>query len=278
MDRAKVYLQYRFHTAPEHQYTLLARLHLLGFDSFEETEDGWEAYLPVEDTATVTNEELAALQQSIPFSYSIEETPDRNWNEIWEASFQPIDVAGFCGVRADFHPPMSGVRHEIVINPRMAFGTGHHATTYMMLAAMKDLHLAGQKVLDYGCGTGILSILAAQLGSAQVIAVDIEWDAYENTIENCRQNQVDNVEVLHGTLEQVADEDFRIILANINRNVILESMGGLYDKLLPGGHLLISGILEQDRERILEKAREHHFDVQHIQNRDGWLAIHLTRS
>lgn len=276
MDRTKVYLQYRFHTAPEHQYTLLARLHMLGFDSFEETDDGWEAYLPSGDAATTINEELAALQQAIPFSYSIEETPDRNWNEIWEAGFQPIDVEGFCGVRADFHPPMSGVRHEIVINPRMAFGTGHHATTYMMLAAMKNLRLAGQKVLDYGCGTGILSILAAKLGSSEVIAVDIEWDAYENSLENCRQNQVDNVDVLHGTLEQVADKDFHIILANINRNVILDSMAGLYEKLLTGGHLLISGILEQDREIVLTQARKQHFDLQGIQERDGWLAIHLT--
>lgn len=277
MDRTKVYLHYSFRTTPEHQYTLLARLHLLGFDSFEETDDGWEAYLLLDDSAAGANEELTALQQSIPFSYSIEETPDRNWNEIWEAGFQPIDVEGFCGVRADFHPPMSGVRHEIVINPRMAFGTGHHATTYMMLAAMKDLHLTDQKVLDYGCGTGILSILAAKLGSSEVTAVDIEWDAYDNTIENCRQNEVANVHVLHGTLEQVMASDFNIVLANINRNVILESMAGLHDKLLPGGHLLISGILEQDRELILAKARKHHFDVQNIQDRDGWLAIHLTR-
>lgn len=278
MDKTKTYLQYSFRTTPEHQYTLLARLHLLGFDSFEETEHGWEAYLSVEDAVTITNEELLALQQLIPFSYSIEETPNRNWNEIWEASFQPIDVEGFCGVRADFHPPMSGVQYEIVINPRMAFGTGHHATTYMMLAAMKDLHLADQKVLDYGCGTGILSIIAAKLGSSEVVAVDIEWDAYDNTLENCRQNQVDKVNVLHGTLEQVTDRDFNIILANINRNVILESMAGLYDKLLPGGHLLISGILEQDREIVLTQAQKHHFDVQKSRNRDGWLAIHLTRN
>lgn len=269
----KAYTKYRFQSEEEDRYTLMARLSLLGFDSFEETDEGLEAYWLVSKTTSNLDAELKELAQSLSFTYTTEETLDQNWNALWEASFQPIQVGRFCGVRADFHPPMTDVRHEIIINPKMAFGTGHHATTYMMLAALEELPMSGKKVLDYGCGTGILAILAARLGSAPIDAVDIEEEACENTRENCRANGVTGMNVVHGTLAQIPDREYDIILANINRNVILDSLPSLYEKLLPNGLLLVSGILENDRDIVCTAAREQPFQVLKIQERTGWLSI-----
>ena len=268
------YYKYSFRAGSETKEILLALLDQLGFDSFEDTPEGWDAYSTNIIDSTRLDQQLQTVAETLSVSYKIEEIKKQNWNEIWESNFQPIQVENFCAVRADFHPAIPDVEHEIYINPKMAFGTGHHATTFMMLAAMEKLPLKEAKVLDYGCGTGILAILAAKLGSSSIEAVDIEWDAYENSLENCQINEVNAVvNLFHGQLEDIPSSDFNVILANINRNVILDSFAALYEKLLPGGFLLVSGILQEDRSLVLEKAMEFGFRRKKLYEREEWIAI-----
>lgn len=249
------YWQYRIRIAPEHRDVLLAFLTELPFESFEEIPEGLDAYLPVADRTPELEAQLETLKQEWPFSFQAERLEHRNWNEEWERNFPPIRVDDFCGIRADFHPPFKGVAHEIVISPKMAFGTGHHATTYMMIEMMGRLDWKGQTVLDYGCGTGILAILAARLGAAWVDAVDIEEPAYENTLEHARINGVaDRIHAWHGVLETVPFRRYDTILANINRHVILASLSALYERITPPGTLLISGILADDEPLVLSEA------------------------
>jgi ribosomal protein L11 methyltransferase len=218
------YWQYTIHTDPERAEPLLGLLSILPFNSFTATEDGWLAYLSDTEDWQALEVALQGYQSIIPFTFEKEKMPDQNWNAVWESNFQPIQVGTFCGVRADFHPPFDGVKYDLVIQPKMAFGTGHHETTYMMMEQMEKLEWPGKKVLDYGAGTGILAILAAQLGAATIDAVEIEAPACENAIENTERNGTPQVRVIAGTLDAVPKQSYDIILANINRNVILDSM------------------------------------------------------
>jgi ribosomal protein L11 methyltransferase len=267
------YFSYAFDTQPEWREILLAWLSELPFDTFEETEEGWIAYLPEGNDQEAIESSLAALQEQTPFSYTINFIPAQNWNAVWEANFQPICVEDFCGIRAEFHPPFTGVTYELVIQPRMAFGTGHHETTYMMMAAMKDLPIMGARVFDYGCGTGILAILAAKMGATTIDAVDIEAEAAVNTRENAQINNVNNVNVYEGDLHAAPSGPFEIILANINRNVILNSLPALYAMTVKGGLLLVSGILEGDVEMVKEEAASAGFQFQQKWQRGAWAAM-----
>lgn len=255
----------------------LAFLSELPFDSFEEAEDGLRAYLRKEGSAAEVESKLANIAARLSFSYERRLIPGQNWNELWESNFTPIRVDGYCGVRAHFHPPMEGVRHEIVISPRMAFGTGHHATTYMMLERIAQEQLEGLKVLDYGCGTGILAILAAKMGAAHVDAVDVEPAAYENTLDNARANNAEHIHAYRGTLEAVSGSGYGCILANINRNVILNSLRALYGKLAPGGVLLVSGILAVDESLVLARAKAVKLRFTGKTRRGEWSCIRFVR-
>ncbi|MCB0584283.1 MAG: 50S ribosomal protein L11 methyltransferase, partial [Phaeodactylibacter sp.] len=177
----------------------LAFLSELPFDSFEEAEDGLCAYLRMDQHSDWVESELSGIADRLSLSYERRLIPSRNWNKLWESNFSPIRVGDFCGVRADFHEPMERVEYEIVISPRMAFGTGHHATTYMMIERMAGEDFHALKVLDYGCGTGILAILADKMGAAHIDAVDIEKAAYENTLDNARANDCGHISAFHGT-------------------------------------------------------------------------------
>ncbi len=261
---------------PARREELIAFLTDSPFDTFIETEPGLEAYVPASeaDAAAAALDELAGR-----FHLRYERTfiAHQNWNAQWEASFQPVQVDDFVAVRASFHPPLPGVEHDLVIDPRMAFGTGHHATTYLMMALMRELDLPGRRVLDYGCGTGVLAILAARLGAADVLAVDIEEEAFRNTLDNADINGV-RLEVYYGTLEAVPFlSPYDIILANINRNVILDSLPALYEQLRPDGDLLVSGILGQDREKVREAAHRQGFSTIREVTREGWMAWRFRR-
>ena len=220
---------------------LIALFSQFPFDTFEENETGFSSYIPSDSWTDDIEKGIIGIKQNFDFRVEKNFIPYQNWNEIWESNFHPILVGNFCGIRADFHEPLQQVKHEIVINPKMAFGTGHHETTFMVMSLMEEMDFAEKMVFDYGCGTGILAILASQLGAKNIDAVDIEQPSYENTVENAEINSISNIQPYLGTLTAVEKGDYDIILANINRNVILDSLPALFIKLKKGGILVVSG-------------------------------------
>ena len=270
------YIKYRFNFDGD-QEILLAYLTDLPFDTFEEKPYGIDAYIPSNHDLKHVEAGLKKLGEQFSFSIEKETIPSQNWNEVWESNFETIQVGNFCGIRADFHPPFEQVEHEIIINPKMAFGTGHHSTTYMVIQSMQKIDFEGLKVLDYGCGTGVLAILASMKGAKWVDAVDIEEASYENTLENCHTNAIQSVHTYHGTLEAVKDTGYDLILANINRNVILESFSALRNKLKTNGKLIISGILTNDEGVIRKEATKQDFQMVEKMERNNWICIILER-
>lgn len=270
--------QFFFPGSTERTELLLAWLADFPFDAFQETAEGLYAYLPSEDDPQEIEARLAQLPDEAGLPFQRELLPARNWNEVWEGNFSPVAVGEFCGIRATFHPPFANVRHELVIQPKMAFGTGHHETTFMMVGLMENLPFQDSEVLDFGCGTGILAILAARLGAKSVDAVDIEEAAVENTLENAGVNQTEGqLRVFHGDLDAVPFRQYDIQLANINRNVILEAFPALYQRLREGGTLLISGILDADRELVFAAAQQAGFHINLFTGKGNWIAANLSR-
>lgn len=268
---------------PETSEILLAFLGQLPFDSFQETDTGLEAYLAVGESADdqhqrIIHKKLEELQSQFEFSFTRREMAPQNWNAIWESNFQPIIVGDFCAIRADFHEAIKQVEHEIVINPKMAFGTGHHATTFMVIELMRELDFKEAKVLDYGCGTGILAILAAMRGAQEIEAVDIEIESYENTLENAGINGIAKIKAFHGTLNDIKTTGFDIILANINRNVILDSLPSLYQQLRKSGKLIVSGFIDRDKSILLESATKQGFLPLKTKQKDAWVSMIFERS
>lgn len=267
------YIKYSISCTPELADITLAFLSELPFDMFEEKDNGLEAFIPESLHEEEIVNKVADLSNSYGFQYKKEEILAQNWNKEWESNFQPIIVHDFCAIRADFHQPIMNVQHEIIINPKMAFGTGHHATTFMMIEQMEKLNFQDKEVLDYGCGTGILAILASMLGAKSIEAVDIEEASYENTIENAQNNGIKNINSILGTLETVEKDSFDLILANINRNVILASLPSLYKRLNKNGKLIVSGFVGQDKDLLLQAAKEQGFIPLNTQNKNNWISI-----
>jgi len=256
---------------------LLALLSGLPFEAFEEKEGFLDAWLPASFLEPDLEDRLEKFRNQFHFKVKKTLIPAQNWNALWEANFQPILVDDFCGIRADFHAPLQNVEVEIVINPKMAFGTGHHETTFLVIQTMRHLSLKGSRLLDFGCGTGILSILAAKLGATKLDALDIEKAATENTAENCQLNQIDGVSIFHGTLEKIKTSDYDIILANINRNVILDALSSLYRMLKEGGILVVSGFILEDEALLKTKATEANFSIRNMTKKNNWLCLELKK-
>lgn len=272
------YTLYRFAVSPEWAEILIAWLGELPFEAFEETETGVNAWAPAHVAGAGLDTAVEELRSRFDFSFEKEAVPDQNWNEVWESNFQPVLVDDFCGVRAEFHEPLTGVQYELVIQPRMAFGTGHHATTEMMMRSMRELSFQGLRVLDYGCGTGILAILAAKLGAGRIDAVDIEEESYANTLQNAALNGAPHIRAFCGTLDAVPPGQYDVLLANINRNVLLDTMQSMREYLAPNGTLLISGILLQDVPAIIQASEEQGLAaVRRIQKGD-WACLTLRSS
>lgn len=256
---------------------LMAELGNLGFESFEETPTGIVAYINKNFWAPSLLDSLEVYQyEGFTFSHTIAEIPQQNWNESWEQNFSPIQVGNSCVVRAPFHEKPS-VDYDIVIEPKMSFGTGHHETTHMMLAAILELDCKGKFLLDMGSGTGVLAILAAMRGATAVDAIDIDHWCYENAMENVQRNHTPEVAVYEGTAALLNRSDFvqksyDIILANINRNILLEDMPIYVSRLKSGGYLLMSGFYFQDLGRIKETATTIGLQYVSHQETNDWVA------
>jgi len=239
------YYELLFTTLPTedyHQDLLINALGEIGFDTFEELDFGFKAYIPAPDfDQEKLDAQLALYQEMFSFSYEITLIPQKNWNEVWESNFEPLEIGGKIYVRATFHQPKPGFPFEIVIDPKMAFGTGHHQTTAMMLELMLEDNFKGKKVLDMGCGTGILAIMASKMGAQTITAIDYDPVCYESTIENSRLNHIDNITALCGSKEAVPNGQFDIILANINRNILMDQLQRYGEVLKTGGQVYLSG-------------------------------------
>ncbi|MBL4677748.1 MAG: 50S ribosomal protein L11 methyltransferase [Mucilaginibacter sp.] len=272
-----IYYELLFTTITTEDYQqdlLIAALGEIGFDTFEEVELGFKAYIPVDNfDQQVLDEALEPYREMFTFSYDITLIPQKNWNEVWESNFEPIQIGDQVFVRATFHEPKPEFPYEIVIDPKMAFGTGHHQTTAMVMQLMLENDFAGKKVLDMGCGTGILAILAAKLGAIDLTAIDYDPVCYESTIENSALNNVEHIKALCGSKEVIPDEQHDIILANINRNILLDQMDAYARVLRPGGEIYFSGFYESpDLDIITDEARKYNLKyITHKKDKD-WVA------
>ncbi len=272
-----IYYKYIINHSADLAEALIGHLSQLPFEAFEEKESCTEAWLAETEDAKPVSEKLADLNNIIPLTYTIEKIEPQNWNAKWEEAHHSITIDEFCQVRADFHEKEEGLEYDIIINPKMAFGTAHHETTYMMIQQMRAMEWEGKSVLDLGCGTGVLAILAKMMGSTDILAIDIDPYSYENTLENLERNGLSGtISTQQGTLKQVNHTPFDVILANINRSVILDCLPALNKQLKPGGTLLVSGILDSDKELVVDAAKGNNFSVKHIEEKNGWICVFFT--
>ncbi len=256
----------------EQKELLIAQLSLAGYDGFEEGLNFLHAFIP---TGNFNAEEL--LQISPQFSYSKELIKARNWNETWEKSFHPVEIGKFCRIRANFHPPQSDFMYEIIITPKMSFGTGHHATTHLMIEFMEGINIKDKEVLDFGTGTGLLAILAEKMGASLVHAIDNDEWSIKNAEENFYVNQCRIVKLKKA--DSIDPEpEFDLILANINQHVLLSNMGTIGQHLKSSGVLLLSGLLSGDRLEIQKEALKIGLDLQHFMEKNGWIALKFGKA
>jgi ribosomal protein L11 methyltransferase len=252
---------------------LVAELGQVGFESFTENPDGVEAYIQKADWNASLLDDIQILQsEEVTFSYDVKEIEQVNWNEEWEKNFEPIVVAGQVSVRAPFHKN-PGLQYDIVIEPKMSFGTGHHETTHLMIQHLMELDLHGKKVLDMGCGTGILAIFAEMKGAASVDAIDIDNWCYENSLENVERNNCHHISVFEGDSSLLKSSAYDVIIANINRNILLQDMPVYTDSLKENGILLLSGFYTEDIEKINASAETNGLKQDKKLTRNNWVGL-----
>ncbi|NEM99640.1 50S ribosomal protein L11 methyltransferase [Pontibacter burrus] len=237
---------------------LTAELGELGFDAFVENEDGFSAYIDEDKYNQQDLEEtLSRYSDFVQVTYTTEKIERQNWNEEWERNFEPLFIGDQVSVRASFHEKPANAKYDIVINPKMSFGTGHHETTTLMIENQLTLDHQGKRVLDMGCGTGILAIMAGELEANEIVAVEIEDWTVENARENAELNGYGKIDVRLGGAETIeGDQPYDIILANINRNVLLDDMPAYVAVLKEEGYLLLSGFYTEDLPILQERATE----------------------
>ena len=272
------YIQYDFKVTPAEPGSdiLIALLAELGFESFTQNETGVEAYIQEE----AENEELVKELSFEDFSFSYTRTviPKTNWNEEWEKNFSPVYVDNLVCIRAHFHPKSNNVKHDIVITPKMSFGTGHHDTTWLVSKTMFSIPFTNTHVLDMGCGTGILAILAKQLGATKLLGIDIDDWSIENSIENTSINDAADIEFKKGDASILpGTETFDIILANINKNVLKKDLPAYYTCLKKDGHLLLSGFFTADVGELKQLAQSIGFTFIESYNKNEWAVIKLKK-
>jgi len=274
--KSDVYLEFDWEIEPliEGREVLLAWLSELPFDSFEDTEKGMRAYILKSNfQPSGFYDVLLRKPEGFRWSYSEREVENENWNAVWESSFEPVDIGNKLRIRAPFHKVSGAFELEIVVHPKMAFGTGHHQTTRLISEAMLERDFTGKSVLDMGCGTGVLGILASMLGADPVVAIDIEANSVENTLENAALNEITTMQVLEGGADVIPDMRFDSILANINRNVLTSDMSVYTRHLRQEGSIYLSGFFSADVPIIEACLRENGRSVSDVRSLGDWALV-----
>ncbi len=249
---------------------VIAQLAGMGFDGFMEEENHVLAYREMGDESLAEAENLLK-DQGIPVG-EVRIIEDKNWNEAWESDYKPVVIGKEIMVRAPFHAPDEKIKYDIVIEPRMAFGTAHHETTEQMLMLIPDMDIPGKRVLDMGCGTAVLAILALKMGAGHVLAIDNDEWAYQNSLDNLKLNDAEEIEVLPGDADLLENKEFDIIIANINRNILLQDIPRYAGVLSKGGSLLMSGFYLDDLPLIEEKAMASGLRLESTCVKNNWMA------
>ena len=269
------YLGFHFSVEPKElgSEILVAELGELPFESFIDSDSGIVAYIQKQFwTENILDDLHILTSPEFQVSYTIEEIVQVNWNEEWEKNFEAIDVEGMCHVRAPFHPKTEA-KYDIVIEPKMSFGTGHHETTHMMIQHLLETDVAGKKTLDMGCGTAILAILAEMKGAQPIDAIDIDNWCYLNSIENAERNNCNQITVYEGDADLLEGKKYDLIIANINRNILLNDMKSYVDCLNKGGILLLSGFYNEDIPFIEASCSEKGLTYVKKLERNNWVSL-----
>lgn len=273
------YTEVVFQTVSEEEADLLTALMLdLGFEGFSLEGGSFSAFIGAGEYDECRLEETVRKGPFVSApAFRTRPLQDRNWNEEWEKSYEPVVVAGRCLIRAPFHQPVEGIEFDLVIEPKMSFGTAHHETTSLMIGWLLDEDVRRKRVLDMGCGTGVLAILAARMGAGEVVAIDPDEWAFRNAKENCERNNETRITVIRGDAGDIPARHFDLILANINRNVLLEQIPGYARVMACGGGLFLSGFYEEDLEAILRAAESSGFRHAGSRSQNRWMAVKFTR-
>ena len=274
-----IYIGYEFKVTPLQPAVeiIIAELGELGFESFVETETGVNAYIQKEFwNKDILNDVFILNSDEFSISFSFQEIEQVNWNTEWEKNFNPIVVDDQCAVRAPFHEPIK-VPFEIVIEPKMSFGTGHHATTHMMMQYILELDVQNKKTLDMGCGAGVLAILAEMNKAQPIDAIDIDSWCYINSVENIERNECVHIQVFEGDAGLLAGKNYDLIIANINRNILINDMSVYASCLNTNGDLLLSGFYEEDLEIIKESCLSNGLEFVSNKIKDKWISAYFKK-
>ena len=258
-------IQIKIKAKGEAQEILISELENLSI-GFEQTDEELIAYF---DELKFESYEVNKILE--PFEFQIGTLEEKNWNEVWEQNFNPIQIGDFCAIRADFHQPIKSVKYELIITPKMSFGTGHHATTYMMIEQMQITDFTDKIVLDFGTGTGVLAILAEKMGATKIVAIDNDEWSIENANENIEKNNCRKIEL--ELRSKLPKQKFDIILANINKNVLLGNMLQLKECLNVKGYLVMSGLLVTDEEDIMKASLSAELQFKNKTVKDNWISL-----
>lgn len=271
------YTQYEFFTKDELERDwLVSILSDRDFEGFEEMNESLKAFVPSDKINDVQVRELLYDNDFRELEFESNEIEEKNWNEEWEKNFEPVTIAKRVGIRAPFHAEL-GTEYELVIEPKMSFGTGHHSTTALVIELMLNENLDGKTVLDFGSGTGVLAILAEKLKAAKIVAIDNEQWAYENCIENAERNGSVKIDCIHGDDSHTFNEQFDVVLANINRHVILKNIATWSGYVEQGGLMITSGILQADEKDVIAAAVGAGLKKKEVLHHEGWIAISFTK-
>lgn len=279
------YYEFKFIFKPKNEIVsdiLMSVLGDVGFESFVEEDDVLKAYI---QQSLFNKEELQTSINQFPIEvdavdYTYTEAEDKDWNEEWEKNFfQPIIIDDLCAIHSTFHQGIPKVKYDIIINPQMAFGTGHHETTSLIINELLSMDLEHKAVLDMGCGTSILAILAHKRGANPITAIDIDSWCVENSKDNCALNNIDNIDILHGDanlLSQI-DLNYDLVIANINRNILLADMESYIKRLNVGGKLLMSGFYTEDIAILQDKAESLGMKFERTNSRNNWACLAVSK-